>query len=229
MSLVAPSIDSRLVGIAPGFRALSIQVEAAPITQPEVAPAALAQVCQQMLNDDVPWAENHLAAWDEVFKAFGAKPKRTPCSASALRKRVMRDGSLSPLDPVVDIYNAISIRYAIPAGGENLAAYAGAPRLTLADGSEPFDTFKEGEPVVENPEPGEVIWRDDLGVTCRRWNWRQGIRTRLDSQAQSMWFILESLPSMPLAALQEAGDELVSNLQKLMPGATARVQLLELA
>ncbi|MBF1961058.1 B3/B4 domain-containing protein [Enterobacter hormaechei] len=229
MSLVTPSIDSRLVGIAPGFRALSIQVEAAPITQPEVAPAALARACQQMLNDDLPWAENHLAAWDEVFKAFGAKPKRTPCSASALRKRVMRDGSLPPLDPVVDIYNAISIRYAIPVGGENLAAYSGAPRLTLADGSEPFDTFKEGEPVVENPEPGEVIWRDDLGVTCRRWNWRQGIRTRLDSQAQSMWFILESLPSMPLAALQEAGDELVSNLQKLMPGATARVQLLELA
>ncbi|BCZ54602.1 B3/4 domain-containing protein [Enterobacter hormaechei subsp. xiangfangensis] len=182
-----------------------------------------------MLNDDVPWAENHLAAWDEVFKAFGAKPKRTPCSASALRKRVKRDGSLPPLDPVVDIYNAISIRYAIPVGGENLAAYSGAPRLTLADGSEPFDTFKEGEPVVENPEPGEVIWRDDLGVTCRRWNWRQGVRTRLDSQAQSMWFILESLPSMPLAALQEAGDELVSNLQKLMPGATARIQLLELA
>ncbi|MDK3078368.1 B3/B4 domain-containing protein [Enterobacter hormaechei] len=229
MSLVTPSIDSRLVGIAPGFRALSIQVEAAPITQPEVAPAMLAQACQQMLNDDVPWAENHLAAWDEVFKAFGAKPKRTPCSASALRKRVMRDGSLPPLDPVVDIYNAISIRYAIPVGGENLAAYSGAPRLTLADGSEPFDTVKEGEPVVENPEPGEVIWRDDLGVTCRRWNWRQGIRTRLDSQAQSMWFILESLPSMPLTALQEAGDELVSNLQKLMPGATARVQLLELA
>ena len=229
MSLVTPSIDSRLVGIAPGFRALSIQVETAPITQPEVAPAVLAQACQQMLNDDVPWAENHLAAWDEVFKAFGAKPKRTPCSASALRKRVMRDGSLPPLDPVVDIYNAISIRYAIPVGGENLAAYSGAPRLTLADGSEPFDTVKEGEPVVENPEPGEVIWRDDLGITCRRWNWRQGIRTRLDSQAQSMWFILESLPSMPLAALQEAGDELVSNLQKLMPGATARVQLLELA
>lgn len=229
MSLVTPSIDSRLVGIAPGFRALSIQVEAAPITQPEVAPAALARACQQMLNDDLPWAEKHLAAWDEVFKAFGAKPKRTPCSASALRKRVMRDGSLPPLDPVVDIYNAISIRYAIPVGGENLAAYSGAPRLTLADGSEPFDTFKEGEPVVENPEPGEVIWRDDLGVTCRRWNWRQGIRTRLDSQARSMWFILESLPSMPLAALQEAGDELVSNLQKLMPGATARVQLLELA
>ncbi|EPF0316096.1 B3/B4 domain-containing protein [Enterobacter chuandaensis] len=228
MSLVTPSIDSRLAGIAPGFRALSILVEAAPITHPEVATAALAQACQQMLNDDVPWAAAHLSDWDEVFKAFGAKPKRTPCSAAALRKRVQKDGSLPSLDPVVDIYNAVSIRYAIPVGGENLAAYSGAPRLTLADGSEPFDTLKEGQPVVEYPDAGEVIWRDDLGVTCRRWNWRQGVRTRLDSRATSMWFILESLPSMPLAALEEAGEELINNLQRLMPGSTARVQLLTL-
>ncbi|WP_333853273.1 B3/B4 domain-containing protein [Leclercia sp.] len=229
MSLLTPSIDPRLAGIAPGFRALSIVVEAAPITAPEVASAALAEACQQMLNDDFAWAGAHLAAWDEAFKAFGAKPKRTPCSASALRKRVLKDGTLPPLDPVVDIYNAISIRYAIPVGGENLAAYTGAPRLTLADGSEPFDTVKEGQPGVEHPDVGEVIWRDDVGVTCRRWNWRQGVRTRLDSQAQTMWFILESLPAMPLAALEAAGDELVSNLQRLMPGATARVQLLALA
>lgn len=229
MSLLTPSIDPRLAGIAPGFRALSIVVEAAPITAPEVASAALAQACQQMLNDDFAWAEDHLAAWDDVFKAFGAKPKRTPCSASALRKRVLKDGTLPPLDPVVDIYNAISIRYAIPVGGENLAAYTGAPRLTLADGSEPFDTVKEGQPGVEHPDAGEVIWRDNVGVTCRRWNWRQGVRTRLDSQAQTMWFILESLPAMPLAALEAAGDELVSNLQRLMPGATAQVQLLALA
>lgn len=63
-----------------------------------------------------PWQKITSPPRDEVFKAFGAKPKRTPCSASALRKRVMRDGSLPPLDPVVDIYNAISIRYAIPVG-----------------------------------------------------------------------------------------------------------------
>ncbi|HHA1503456.1 TPA: B3/4 domain-containing protein [Enterobacter ludwigii] len=228
MSLVTPSIDPRLTGIAPGFRALSILVEAAPITQPDVASAALAQACQQVLTDDVAWAEAHLSTWDDVFRTFGAKPKRTPCSASALRKRVLKEGALPPLDPVVDIYNAISIRYAIPVGGENLAAYAGAPRLTLAEGNEPFDTLKEGQPVIEYPDAGEVIWRDDIGVTCRRWNWRQGVRTRLDSQAQHMWFILESLPSMPLSALQEAGDELVSNLQRLMPGSTAHLQLIEL-
>lgn len=64
-----------------------------------------------------------------------------------------------------------------------------------------------------------MIWRDDLGVTCRRWNWRQGVRTRLDCDARQMWFILESLPEMPLAALQEAAAKLVDGLRRMMPDA----------
>ncbi|MDQ0019604.1 DNA/RNA-binding domain of Phe-tRNA-synthetase-like protein [[Curtobacterium] plantarum] len=206
---------------------MSIVVEATPITRPDVASDALKSACQQVLNDDAAWADAHLAAWAEVFKAFGAKAKRTPCSAEALRKRVLRDGALPAIDPVVDLYNAISIRYALPVGGENIAAYAGEPRLVIADGSERFDTVKEGEVVYESPEPGEVIWRDDQGVTCRRWNWRQGVRTRLDASAQQMWFILESLPAMPLSALQQASDDLVSGLQQMMPGAQISTTLIE--
>ncbi|MGL6416412.1 hypothetical protein ACSZMW_00240 [Aeromonas allosaccharophila] len=34
-----------------------------------------------------------------------------------------------------------------------------------------------------------------------------------------MWFILESLPEMPLAALQEAGDKLIAGLREMMPEA----------
>lgn len=227
MLSVHPSIDPAIFTLAPGFRAMSIAVEATPITRPEVASEALRSACQQVLNDDAPWADAHLAAWAEVFKAFGAKAKRTPCSAEALRKRVLRDGTLPAIDPVVDLYNAISIRYALPVGGENIAAYAGKPRLVIADGSERFDTVKEGEVFYELPEPGEVIWRDDQGVTCRRWNWRQGVRTRLDASAQQMWFILESLPAMPLSALQQASNDLVSGLQQMMPGAQISTTLIE--
>lgn len=229
MLAVTPSIDSTLARIAPGFRALSISVEAAPIATPALATQALQDACDAMLRQDVPWAQDHLDAWSEVFKAFGAKPKRTPCSVEALRKRVLKDGTLGSIDPVVDIYNAISIRYAIPVGGENYAAYVGSPRLTLAEGREPFDTMKDGMPAHEFPDAGEVIWRDDIGVTCRRWNWRQGVRTRLDSEAQQMWFILESLPAMPLSALEEAGDRLIELLKQLMPGMKSQRQLISLA
>ncbi|PTM87781.1 hypothetical protein C7449_11330 [Mycoplana dimorpha] len=75
-----------------------------------------------------------------------------------------------------------------------------------------------GEAVIENPASGEVIWRDNVGVTCRRWNWRQGTRTRLDYASSRMWFILESLETMPEAALDEASEMLVSGLNALMPG-----------
>lgn len=227
MQPVTPHIDPAIAAIAPGFRALSITVEAAPIRHPEVAEQALARACAALAASEPSWAEAHLAAWAEVFRRFGAKPQRTPCSAEALRKRALRDGSLPSIDPVVDLYNAISVQFAIPVGGENLAAYAGPPRLVIANGSETFDTMKDGAPAHESSDAGEVIWRDDLGVTCRRWNWRQGVRTRLDAEAQRMWFILESLPEMPLEALHEAGEQLVAGLQQMMPGAKAEALFVE--
>lgn len=228
MLSISPSIAPDIAALAPGFRALSITVEAAPLLHPQVATDALQAACKAVLEHDVPWADAHLIAWNKVFTRFGAKPKRTPCSADALRKRVLRDGSMTGIDPVVDLYNAISIRYAVPVGGENFAAYVGMPQLTIASGTEPFDTVKAGEPANEFPEPGEVIWRDDIGVTCRRWNWRQGVRTRLSAADQQMWFILESLPEMPLAALQQAGDALIDGLQRMMPGAKISSQLISL-
>ncbi|MEV4137835.1 phenylalanine--tRNA ligase beta subunit-related protein [Dactylosporangium sp. NPDC049742] len=133
-----------------------------------------------------------LPAWRDVYRAFGAKPQRTPCSAEALRKRAAR-GDVPVIDRIVDAYNAVSIRFAVPIGGEDRAALAGTERLVLAAGDEPFDTVKEGAPVVETPEPGEVIWRDDLGVTCRRWNWRQGRRTAITAATTSAVFLLEGL------------------------------------
>lgn len=133
-----------------------------------------------------------LEAWRDVYRAFGAKPQRTPCSAEALRKRAAR-GDVPVVDRLVDAYNAVSIRFAVPIGGEDRAALAGVERLVRAAGDEPFDTVKEGAPVVETPEPGEVIWRDDLGVTCRRWNWRQGRRTAITAATTSAVFLIEGL------------------------------------
>jgi DNA/RNA-binding domain of Phe-tRNA-synthetase-like protein len=215
----APSIDPSVIELAPEFSALSFLVQAAPLQHPQTGATALAAACEAMLRDDFPWADQHLSQWAEMFQRFGAKPKRTPCSADALRKRVLRDGSLPAIDPIVDLYNAVSIRYAIPVGGENVAAYVGQPRLTRADGNEIFDIYKDGILTHESPEAGEVVWRDDSGVTCRRWNWRQGVRTRLSVDQPQMWFILERLPAMPIDALHQVGDMLEQGIRQMMPEA----------
>lgn len=226
MLLTLPSISPEIYRLAPGFRALSINVEAAPLTDKRIGENALKEACQAVLAGQPAWAESHLSAWADVFRAFGAKPKRTPCSAEALRKRVLRDGAMAALDPVVDLYNAVSLRYAVPVGGENFAAYNGIPQLVVADGTEIFDTMKDGQPGTESPDAGEVIWRDDTGVTCRRWNWRQGVRTRLSADDSKMWFILESLPHMPLEELHAAGKMLTDGLNKMMPGVRCQTTLI---
>lgn len=212
------AIDSRIFDLAPDFRALSVVVESGKLLDGATADDALEQAYRAVARNEPAWAGAHLEAWAEVFRRFGAKPKRTPCSAEALRKRVLRDGSLPRVNPLVDLYNAVSLRFAVPVGGEDLDAYVGRPLLTVATGAETFDTMTDGAPAEERPDPGEVVWRDDRGVTCRRWNWRQGVRTRLTADARRMWFILESLGPMPIEALHDAGAALVDGLRAMMPG-----------
>ena len=225
MPAFVPVIAPEIFALRPDFRALSIYAQdvANAATTPETA-AALASACKAPCAE--PWAEAHREAWREAYRAFGAKPQRTPCSAEALLKRVMRDGALPSVNAVVDIYNAVSLRFAIPVGGENAEAYAGAPQLVRATGSESFETMQAGAPATETPEPGEVIWRDERGVTCRRWNWRQGTRTRIEGTTTRMWFVLEALDPMPDAALIEAGKELIRELKVLSPGFAVEACLL---
>lgn len=220
-----PQIDAEIFMLRPDFRAVSIHAAGMRnLSHDGAAAAALAEASASPCGE--PWAEAHREAWREAYRSFGAKPQRTPCSAEALLKRVLRDGALPGVNAVVDLYNAVSLRYAIPVGGENAAAYDGTPLLTRARGDEPFDTVQAGVPHSEHPEKGEAVWRDERGVTCRRWNWRQGSRTRIEEDTTDMWFVLEALDPMPEAALRQATQDLVQGLRTLSPAATFEVALL---
>lgn len=161
----------------------------------------------------------HITAWQDAYRAFGAKPQRTASSVEALWKRA-RGSGLPRVNWLVDLYNAVSVRHALPVGGEDLATYAGPIRLIRAAGDEPFDTVTNGEAVVEHPAAGEVVWIDDLGVTCRRWNWRQCTRTRLTEASTDVLFLLERLAPMALDDLDRAADALTDAVVARFPAAT---------
>ncbi|STU59041.1 B3/4 domain-containing protein [Klebsiella pneumoniae subsp. pneumoniae] len=114
MRSVTPSIESAVSRLAPGFRALSIVVESAPVADPAVAEQRWprpAWRCSRMM------CPGRKRTWLHGMKRSAPSARRRnvpPCSAQALRKRVLKEGSLPAIDPVVDIYNAISIRYARP-------------------------------------------------------------------------------------------------------------------
>jgi DNA/RNA-binding domain of Phe-tRNA-synthetase-like protein len=214
--LAGASVDAAVAALRPDYRALLIAVDglsgpsshASSSTGEDLlvrAETSAAELLATTPVEDTP----HVAAWRDAYRAFGAKPQRTRNSLEALLRR--SESGLPRVNPLTNIYNAVSVLHQVPLGGEDLTAYDGSPKLVRAAGSEAFDTSANGEQVVEHPEPGEVVWSDDTGVTCRRWNWRQGRRTQLTPITTSALFILDALGSMSDVQLTAAGDELVEH------------------
>jgi len=133
---------------------------------------------------------------------------------------------LPRVNRLTDLYNAISVRHQVPLGGEDLTRYTGPPRLVRATGTEPFDTAADGAMAIEHPDPGEVVWCDDAGVTCRRWNWRQARRTQLREDTTAALFILDALGPITDQALHAAADDLATHLAQLGPRVQAARRLI---
>ncbi|MFG2136538.1 B3/4 domain-containing protein [Streptomyces sp. NPDC048650] len=220
-------VSDEVRALAPDFRHLAIEAHGLTNGPSDAASSALldeaARRLAARLDGRAPQDDPHIAAWRAAYTAFGTKPSRTRNSAEALAKRALADGGLPRINRLVDLYNAVSVAHLVPVGGEDLDRIQGGMRLVRAAGDEPFVTAAGGVEVIEHPEPGEVVWCDDRGVTCRRWNWRQGVRTRLTEDSVSALFLLERMAPMTLDELTTAGAELAEALQKACPDARIEI------
>lgn len=221
------TVSDEVRALAPGFTHVAVEAHGlvnGPST--DASSALLDDAARRLavrLDGRAPHEDPHMAAWREAYTAFGSKPSRTRNSAEALAKRALADGGLPRINLLVDLYNAISVAHLIPVGGEDIDRIEGGMHLVRARGDEDFVTVAGGEEIVEHPDAGEVVWRDERGVTCRRWNWRQGPRTRLTEETVSGIFLLESLTPMPVAEVETAAAELAELLEKFSPGARIEV------
>jgi DNA/RNA-binding domain of Phe-tRNA-synthetase-like protein len=217
--LGAAAVDAQVFALRPDYRAVLLAVDGIWPGPGDAASEALLgdaeSSAQALLASQAVEQVPHVAAWRDAYRAFGAKPQRTRNSLEALLRRAA--SGLPRVNRLTDIYNAISVLHLIPLGGEDLAGYRGGPRLIRATGSEPFATSEAGTEATDHPEPGEVVWCDEAGVTYRRWNWRQARRTQLTAATTSALFILDALAPLTDAALDIAASDLLDRLSRLGP------------
>ena len=226
--LAGACVDAAVFALRPDYRALLVAVGGlvpGPGDQDSDALLAAAEAAaREALRSGPAEQLPHVAAWREAYRAFGAKPQRTRNSLEALVRRAA--SGLPRVNRLTDYYNAVSVLHQIPLGGEDLTRYVGPPRLIRATGDEPFDTMADGVAVAEHPEAGEVVWCDQAGVTCRRWNWRQARRTQLSEDTSTALFILDALDPVTSEALQTAADDLAARLDRLGPDVRAARRLI---
>lgn len=155
--------------------------------------------------------------WREAYRQFGAKPKDYPSSIENLLRRVLKGEQVRHINKLVDIYNVISLKYLVPVGGEDISKIKGDVVLTFASDNEtPIVLLGENE--ARPPHLGEVIYKDDIGTLCRRWNWKEADITKLTEQTKDAFVVIEGLPPADRARIEQAVSALAELIQKYCGG-----------
>ena len=190
---------------------------------------------KDMLSQGEKEALNHLPneefssnevikVWRDAFKKFKTK-KGARSSIEALLKRVSTGKGLGTINPLVDIYNSISLKYAMPCGGEDMDKFIGDIRLTKATGDESFITL--GSDKSEPPYEGEIVYKDDEGAICRCWNWRESVRTMLTEDTKNAFLCIELVDENREKEFENALKEL-SQLVKESLGGKSEISILHI-
>lgn len=156
-----------------------------------------------------------IKVWRDAFKKFKTK-KGARSSIEALLKRVSTGKELGTINPLVDIYNSISLKYAMPCGGEDMDKFIGDIRLTKATGDESFITL--GSDKSEPPYEGEIVYKDDEGAICRCWNWRESVRTMLTEDTKNAFLCIELVDEKREKEFENALKELSQLVEENLGG-----------
>ena len=167
----------------PNFRVALVVVDGIDI--PEAPPAALdawiAETVAQAAAALGPELGNlpELKCWREAYKAFGEKKTSYRSSVERRLKGIQRGNGLPRVNAFVDAYNAVSVRYRMPVGADDLDLVTPPLAFRYSRKDDSFialgDPFEADDP----PKPCEVVYAAGEKCLCRRWNWYQDARSAI--------------------------------------------------
>ncbi len=158
-------------------------------------------------------AQEHpkIKPWRVAFSKLGISGSKFPSSIESMARRILRGDPFPRINPLVDLYNSVSLRYLVPMGGHDLDTLKGNIYLWFTEGWEPFTPLGGGETVVV--PKGELVYRDDQEVLTRNWVWRQCEKDKATDKTKNIF--------IPIDVLGEVGrgctDEIIRELSQLIP------------
>jgi DNA/RNA-binding domain of Phe-tRNA-synthetase-like protein len=148
-----------------------------------------------------------LRGFRDLHDAVKRSNRRFPSSAEALVDLFQRKGVLPEINPVVDVYNSVSLETRLSLGAHDLAAVRGDITLELTDGTERFVPLG-----ASRPEPigaGEYCYMDASGEVLCRLEVRQCERTKLTAATTDCFCIIQGNRTTTRSDLERALQRLV--------------------
>ncbi|MGQ7452653.1 B3/B4 domain-containing protein [Streptococcus suis] len=170
-------------------------------------------IAQKFLTEDT-FSENEvIRTYRQAYQKFKTK-KGARSSIEALLKRSTSDRPVTTISPLVDIYNAASLRFGLPCGAEDLDTFVGNLQLTVTEGGDEF--YLIGDETNNPTLPGEVCYKDDKGAVCRCFNWRDGERTMITDDTKNAFLVMELVNSDRVEDLENALDFISQHAEKFL-------------
>ncbi|SMO52521.1 B3/B4 domain-containing protein [Melghirimyces algeriensis] len=138
-------------------------------------------------------AQSHpsIKPWREHFKKMGVKASEFPSSIESMLRRALKGGKPFQINPLVDFYNAVSLRHIVPVGGFDLDQIQSKLELRLTKPGDQFTALDAQEPVALPSD--EVAYASGSEILTRHFVWRQAKTALITPHTRNVILVCEIL------------------------------------
>ena len=176
-----------------------------------------------MLKDSITNAEKdfenikvkeseYIKCYREAFQKLNINPNKFMCSIEALLTRISKKKGMPEINSVVDLVNAVSIKYKLPMGAHDLDSMKEDFYIRYSVNGDIFLPF--GETNTEEVDNNELVYVTSNDVRTRRWIWRQSEHGKIIENSSNIIFPIDAFIGVNDDKAIKARDELSELLSK---------------
>jgi DNA/RNA-binding domain of Phe-tRNA-synthetase-like protein len=161
-------------------------------------------------------ADPVLAGFRALHQAFEVPTRKLFSAPETLIRYVEKRGDIPRIGPLVDLYNAVSLKTGLALGAHDIDRIDGNISLRLTTGSERFHPVGAMDP--EPIRPGEYAYVDDGNEVICRLEVRQVEKTKVTSSTTDVFLIVQGNPATSARQIETGHDFLITVLRRFLGG-----------
>ena len=184
--------------------------------QPTIAAmldSSVREFAERFTGQDIRELPN-VKAYREAFRSLDMNPNKFMCSVEALTKRVQKGNPLPHINSLVDLGNALSVKYQLAMGAHDIDRME-PDGLAVRFSTEEDSFLPMGETQVETMPAGELVYVSGHTVKTRRWLWRQSDDGKITEETSIVFFPIDGFSPVNRDAVFQARDELSETLKSV--------------
>ncbi len=148
---------------------------------------------------------DNISKWNKYLEKAGIDHKKYPSSIETMSKKK----NISSINPIVDLYNFISLREMVPMGGYDLSKVTKDLEIRHSKEGDSFTPLLSNESYATNT--GDIVFVEDKTVLCDKWVWKQNDYHKVTKETKNLVIRIEGLGQS-----KEKIDDIMNELSKLI-------------